>query len=116
MKIDFEITGHIWKGSRVEENAYPWMAFLYIFDRKLLGIDVRELKLPMACKQNRTTTTMSTITATTTPPYQTTNASLEEDTNLKMSDACKESKLFQLEFVMSHCEMCWVLTQCGYIT
>ena len=29
---------------------------------------------------------------------------------------CKESKLFQLEFVMFHCEMCWVLTQCGYIT
>ena len=30
MKLDFEVTGHIWKGTEeVEENAYPWMAFIY---------------------------------------------------------------------------------------
>ena len=30
IKLDFEVTDHIWKGTEeVKENAYPWMAFIY---------------------------------------------------------------------------------------
>ena len=40
VKLDFEIGGTIVGGTEVEENAFPWMAFLYNFDRKELGMSV----------------------------------------------------------------------------
>ena len=57
VKLDFEVTGHIWKGKEVEENAYPWMAFIYSYNRDAIGIDVRRLDLPDACKQTKTAQT-----------------------------------------------------------
>ena len=47
MKLDFKVGGTIKGGTEVEENAYPWMAFLYSMDR--FGMDVMDL--PDACKQ-----------------------------------------------------------------
>ena len=32
-------------------NAYPWIAFIYGFDRDVYGLDVRTLDLPNACKK-----------------------------------------------------------------
>ena len=56
-KLDFEVTGHIWKGTEVEENAYPWLAYIYNFDREELGMNLNELTdLPDACKLTTTTT------------------------------------------------------------
>merc|ERR1711911_290635 len=48
------------------------MAFLYNFDRDLVGIDLMDLELPDACKP--TTITTTTTTATSTPSTQTTKA------------------------------------------
>ena len=57
VKIDFEIANkQTTGGTEVEENAYPWMAFLYNFDRKWIGLDVMDLDLPVACKESTTTT------------------------------------------------------------
>ena len=36
VKLYFEIKGTIMGGTEVE-NAYPWMAFIFNFDRKVLG-------------------------------------------------------------------------------
>ena len=63
VKLDFEITGHVWNGMEVGENAYPWMAFLYNFDRDSFGLDIMDLDLPAACKPKTTTTTSKTTTA-----------------------------------------------------
>ena len=54
VKLDFEVTGHIWEGTEVEQNSYPWMAFLYNFNRSSFGIDPMDLDLPDACKPKTT--------------------------------------------------------------
>ena len=57
VKIDFEIANkQTTGGTEVEENGYPWMAFLYNFDRKWIGLDIMDLDLPVACKESTTTT------------------------------------------------------------
>ena len=81
VKLDFEVGATIVGGWMAEKNAYPWMVFLYNYDRDLLGMDVMNLDLPKECKPN-TTTTIITTTPTTS---QFTNVSVPEDTNLKMS-------------------------------
>ena len=50
MKLGFEVGGTIKDGTVVEENAYPWMVFLYTWDRELFGMNVENLDLPDACK------------------------------------------------------------------
>ena len=52
--LDFEISEHIWNGKRVTGNAYPWMAFIYNYDRDSIGLDERTLDLPDPCKQRKT--------------------------------------------------------------
>ena len=76
VKLDREyntgIAGSIAGGKLSRENAYPWMAFLYNFDRQAYGIDVTELDLPPACKKTTTTTPTSDpfIFPTEAPPGQ----------------------------------------------
>ena len=73
---DAGIAGTIARGTVVQENAYPWMAFLYNFDRNKYGMDVMELDLPPACKPQTPTITTTTTTTPppTTAPSQTTEA------------------------------------------
>ena len=54
VRLDFDIGGTIVGGTEVEENAYPWMAFLFNFDRDFVGhqLDL----LPQACKPTTTST------------------------------------------------------------
>lgn len=55
VKLELDITGHIWKGTAVEENAYPWMAFLYMINRDVS--DLMDLTdLPDTCKQKTSRT------------------------------------------------------------
>ena len=65
------ITETVMKGNVVEGRDYPWMAFLYNFDRDFVGIDIMDptLQLPDSCKPMTTTTT-----TTTTPSTETTKA------------------------------------------
>ena len=49
--LDFEVSEHIWNGERVTGNAYPWMAFIYNYDRDEIGLDVKTLDLPISCKK-----------------------------------------------------------------
>ena len=78
VKMDFEVTGHVWKGTGVKENAYPWMAFIYNYDREFdLGLDLIDLPdLPSTCKP---TTTTTTTTATTTSTITTTSSQTKKD-------------------------------------
>ena len=55
VKLDFEIVGTIKGGTEVEENNYPWMVFLFNYDREEIGMDVMDLDLPEACKPNTIT-------------------------------------------------------------
>ena len=49
------------------DGVYPWMAFLYNFDRKNdLGIDVMDLDLPDECKPKTTSSTTKTSSTQTT--------------------------------------------------
>ena len=43
-------TGTIKGGKVAKENAFPWLVFIYSYDRRDLGLDVRNLDLPKACK------------------------------------------------------------------
>ena len=65
VKLDREynkgIVGSVARGTVAEENAYPWMAFLYNFDRNAYGIDVMELDLPPQCRPKINTTTTTPI-------------------------------------------------------
>ena len=65
VKLDFGIggTGTV-GGLEVEENAYPWMVFLYNFVRKIVGVEVMDLDLPKTCKPNMTTTTTTAVLIT----------------------------------------------------
>ena len=60
-----------WKFSFVELYEYPWMAFLYNFDRESFGIDLGKLDLPDACKPKDTTTIRTTTTTSTASPDST---------------------------------------------
>ena len=47
-------------GTVVAQGAFPWMAFLYNFDRKELGMDLIDIPdLPDSCKPKNTTTSPS---------------------------------------------------------
>ena len=58
--LDCSVTSTI-KGGRVaKENAFPWLVFIYQYDRRAIGLDVMSLDLPEACK---TQTPVSKTTA-----------------------------------------------------
>ena len=107
--LDFEIGGTIVGGMEIEKNAYPWMAFLYNYNRNQLGMEVMELNLPQACKPTKITTTTTTTTTTTPASSQTTNVSVKEaDANLKISDTICLGSLIHPRFILTaaHCVAC----------
>ena len=64
------LTGSIARGTVVKENDYPWMAFLYNFDRSAYGIDLMELDLPRACKPQTTINNNTMASTPSTTPSQ----------------------------------------------
>ena len=109
VNLDFEIGGTIVGGMEIEKNAYPWMAFLYNYNRNQLGMEVMELNLPQACKPTKITTTTTTTTTTTPASSQTTNVSVKEaDANLKISDTICLGSLIHPRFILTaaHCVAC----------
>ena len=49
-KLGSQIGETIRGGSVVEENGYPWMVYIYKFDRDEIGLDVADYDLPEICK------------------------------------------------------------------
>ena len=60
---DTGIAGTIARGTVVQENAYPWMAFLYNFDRNAIDIDMMEFDLPPACEATTPSQTAKTTSS-----------------------------------------------------
>ena len=49
--LDCKVTGTIKGGTPAKENAFPWIIYIYSYDRELdLGINVNDLDLPELCK------------------------------------------------------------------
>ena len=66
------IGGSIAGGTVVTEGTFPWMAFLYNYDREEMGMDLTDLPdLPESCKPTKTSTTGTTTAS----PSHTTKAS-----------------------------------------
>lgn len=52
VNLDSKVIGHIWNGTEVKQNAKPFLAFVYKFDRNKHGLIIPDL--PDACKPNPT--------------------------------------------------------------
>ena len=50
--LDCKVAGTVKGGTEAKENAFPWLVFIYAYDRELElgGMDVNDLDLPEACK------------------------------------------------------------------
>ena len=48
--LDCTVTGTVKGGTEAKENAFPWLVFIYSYDRRDFGLDVMNLDLPEACK------------------------------------------------------------------
>ena len=57
------ISGTIARGTVAKENDYPWMAFLYNFDRNEIDIDMMEFDLPRACEATSPSQTAKTTSS-----------------------------------------------------
>ena len=57
------ISGTIARGTVAKENDYPWMAFLYNFDRNTIDIDMMEFDLPRACEATSPSQTAKTTSS-----------------------------------------------------
>ena len=48
--LDCKVTGTIKGGTEAKENAFPWLVFIYSYDRRAIGLDMKNLDLPESCK------------------------------------------------------------------
>ena len=48
--LDCKVTTTIKGGTEAKENAFPWLVFIYSYDRRAIGLDMKNLDLPESCK------------------------------------------------------------------
>ena len=48
--LDCKVTGTIKGGTIAKKNAFPWLVYIYSYDRQDIGLDIMELDLPKNCK------------------------------------------------------------------
>ena len=68
-RLELGIRSHIARGNEVKEYVYPWMAYIYMYDRNILAVNMTVL--PDSCNPTNTTTTNITNTTNTTTTNKT---------------------------------------------
>ena len=48
--LDCKVTGTIKGGTIAKKNAFPWLLYIYSYDRRDIGLDIMDLPLPKNCK------------------------------------------------------------------
>lgn len=48
------VTGTIHRRTEAQQNAFPWLVFIYSYHKRDLGPDMMNLDLPQACKTDTT--------------------------------------------------------------